>query len=156
MLKTLPFPRLAPKKTNLALGALRRLRKGWLVGCLLSSLYPSMAWASTMALPVDGTNLKPGEREAIGQLVVSAYQTERRDRVFWASQTQTAPEQTESPSEAAKRLGASEYLHLSAVRLKERIVLTATLHDRDGRVMHSAKMTASSLDDVENAAERLA
>lgn len=109
-----------------------------------------------MALPVHGTNLKQGEQDAIGQLVVSAYQSARGDHVLWPSQTEAALEQTGSPSEAAKKLGASEYLHLSAVRLAERIVITATLYDRDGRLMHSAKMTASSLDDVEHAAERLA
>jgi hypothetical protein len=109
-----------------------------------------------MALPIEGTNLKPGEQDAIGQLVLSAYQSERREGVLLASQTKAALDATGSPSEAARRLGASEYLHLSAVRLAERIVITATLYDREGQLMHSAKMTASSLDDVEHTAERLA
>lgn len=132
------------------------MRKSWVLGILVGSLYAGSALANVMVLPVDGTNLEPVEEEAVWQLFASAYQAARRDTVLPESRTRAALESTGNYSDAARELGAAEYIYVSAVRLKERIVLSASLFRADGSLLHSAKMTAASLDDVEPAAERLA
>jgi hypothetical protein len=109
-----------------------------------------------MVLPVQGTNLEPGEVEAVGQMVAAAYQIEAKDTVVPPSQSKAAVDETGDYQKAAQKLGATEYIHVSAVRLDQRIVLTASRYTADGRLVHSAKMSATSLDDIEPASERLA
>jgi hypothetical protein len=67
-----------------------------------------------------------------------------------------AIEQTGGVHAAAQKLGATEYVYATAVRLDTRIVITATRYSANGTPLQSAKMTASGLDDVEPASERLA
>ena len=67
-----------------------------------------------------------------------------------------AIEQTGGVQEAAKQLGATEYVYATAVRLDTRIVITATRYSANGAPLHSAKMTATGLDDIEPTSERLA
>lgn len=129
--------------------------KRFALGCAVGTFYASSAWATVMVLPVEGANLKPEEKDAIWQLVAQAYQAERRDSVASRQETEAAIAETGSYPDAARKVGASEYAFISAVRLEERIVLSGTLYDAQGKVLHSAKMTASGLDDVEVASERL-
>lgn len=119
-------------------------------------LCASPAFATVMVLPVEGTNLDESEEDAIWQLLASAYQSERRDTVLPKEQAKAALEETGGYSQAAQKLGASEYAYVSAVRLNEKIVVSATLYSADGKMLHSAKMTASGLDDMELTADRLA
>jgi hypothetical protein len=114
------------------------------------------AFGASMVLPVDGTNLAPTEVDAIGQMITSAYQTERQETVLPPSEVKRALDETGDRRLAAQKLGASEFVHISAVRLDQRIVIHAATHSPDGQLIHSAKITATSLDDIEPASERLA
>jgi hypothetical protein len=114
------------------------------------------ALAAVMVLPVEGTNLEQGEADAIGQLVASAYQIESKDTVLPPTTTKKALDETGAYQAAAQKLGATEYIYVTAVRLDQRIVITATRYSPDGKFLHSAKMSASTMDDVEPASDRLA
>jgi hypothetical protein len=114
------------------------------------------ALASVMVLPVEGTNLQPGEADAIGQMVTSAYQIESKDTVLPPATVQKTLDETGAYATAAQKLGASEYIYVTAVRLDQRIVITATRYSPDGKFVHSAKISASSMDDIEPASDRLA
>ncbi|HEY8942808.1 MAG TPA: hypothetical protein VIM73_01045 [Polyangiaceae bacterium] len=130
--------------------------KTWVLGFLVASFYSSSALAAVMVLPVEGTNLEQGEKDAIWQMVAVSYQGERGETVAPAADTSAAIEQTGNYGDAARKVGASEYVYVSAVRLEQRIVISASLYGVDGKLIHSAKITASSLDDIEPAADRLA
>lgn len=125
----------------------------WVIGLTLWTL---SAGATVMVLPVEGTNLEQGETAAIGQMVAGAYQKERKEAVIPPKEVEKVIEETGSYQAAAQKLGASEYLHITAVRLKERVIVTASLYSADGKLLHSAKMTADSLDDIDPASERIA
>lgn len=128
---------------------------GWLLGVVSLALSAS-AHAAVMVAPVEGTNLDPGEVNAISQTVASAYQVAQPDAVVPMPEARRAIEETGSVQEAAKKLGATEYIYATAVRLDTRIVITATRYSASGAPLHSAKMTATGLDDVEPTSERLA
>jgi hypothetical protein len=125
-----------------------------LVPALLGLAAP--AFASVMMLPVQGTNLEPGEVDAIGQMVMTSYQVEAKDTTIPPADAQKAVDETGGYPQAAQKLGAKEYIYVTAVRLDSRIVLNATRYSADGHYVFSAKMSAASLDDIEPAAERLA
>jgi len=114
------------------------------------------AFAAVMVLPVAGTNLEEGEAEAIGQMVASAYQLESKDRVVAPPDVKRALDETGSYELAAKKLGASEYVYVSAVRLNQRIVITGARYSSDGKLLFSEKISATTLDDAEPGSERLA
>lgn len=118
--------------------------------------FTAPAWASVAVFPVDGTNLDRGEVAAIGQMMASSYQLESGEATLPPKQTAATLEAEGDYAPAASRLGASEYLFVSAVRLEERIVITVSRYRADGTLLHSAKMTATSLDDLESISERLA
>ena len=132
------------------------VRLGLVLGCLLGASIASPALAEVMVLPVDGTNLEPGDVDAIWQLVAQAYQGERRETVLPKEQTRAAIEDAGSYPAAAQKLGASEYVYVSAVRLHQKIVITGSLYASDGKLLHSAKMSATGFDDLELVSERLA
>ena len=123
---------------------------------VLGLVLSAPASAAVMVAPVEGTNLTLGEVEAISQTVASAYRMAQQEAVIPLSEARQAVEQTGGVREAANRLGATEYVYVTAVRLDTRIVITATRYSASGTPLHSAKMTASGLDDVEPASERLA
>jgi hypothetical protein len=114
------------------------------------------AMAAVMVLPVESTNLDPVQADAIGQMVASAYQIEKNERVVPPAQVRAALDAGGSYEEIAGRLQATEYLYVTAVRLDARIVISATRYAADGKMIYSAKITASGLDDVEPASDRLA
>lgn len=120
-------------------------------------------WAASRAhaqhigvFPVHGTNLTPSESAAIGALFSSAYA--ERAHLSVLSPTELAPYLAEAGSEtrAAELAGLYEYLHVEAVRLATRIVLTAQLRDVYGRGLYEARDTAFSLDDMELVSLRMA
>lgn len=123
---------------------------------VLGVLLAAPSYAAVMVAPVEGTNLAPGEAEAISQTVASAYQVAQPEAVIPLPTVRQAIEQTGGVQEAAKKLGVNEYVYATAVRLDTRIVLTATRYSVSGTPLHSAKMTATGLDDVEPTSERLA
>jgi hypothetical protein len=114
------------------------------------------ALAAVMVLPVEGTNLEPGEADAIGHMVASAYQMELKDTVIAPGDVKRALDETGSYQLAAQKLGATEYLYVSAVRLNQRIVITGARYSRDGRLLFSERISATTLDDAEPGSDRLA
>jgi hypothetical protein len=119
-------------------------------------LWVPRAFAAVMVLPVESTNIDPGEADAIGQTVASAYQIEKNERVIPPAQVRSALAAGGSYEEIAQRLQATEYLYITAVRLDARIVIAASRYSATGTLIYSAKITASGLDDVEPASDRLA
>jgi hypothetical protein len=109
-----------------------------------------------MVLPVEGTNLEPGEADAIGHMVAAAYQIEIKESVFAPADVKRALDETGSYELAARKLGATEYLYVSAVRLNQRIVITGARYSPEGKLLHSGKISATTLDDLEPGSERLA
>lgn len=130
--------------------------KTWVSFAVASVFVSRMASAAIAVFPVDATNLNEGEQDAIGQMVASAYQTEAREAVIPPKMTVAPLQETGGYKEAAQKLQASEYVMVSAVRLRQRIVITATRYTPDGTMVHSVKMTATSLDDLEPVSDRLA
>lgn len=127
----------------------------WLLAAAFVSWVPS-AFAAVMVLPVESTNLDPVQADAIGQMVASAYQIEKKERVVPPAQVRAALAAGGSYEEIAGRLQATEYLYVTAVRLDTRIVISATRYAADGTMIYSAKITATGLDDVEPSSDRLA
>lgn len=128
---------------------------GWAFGIvvLVSS---AQASAVVMIAPVAGTNLTADEVAAISETVASAYRVAQREAVIPIPDARQAIEQAGSLQEAAKKQGANEYVYATAIRLDKHIVLTATRYSASGAPLHSAKMTATGLDDIEPTSDRLA
>lgn len=111
--------------------------------------------ADVAVLPVQGTNLSPGEADAIGALVAETFATEAGVQVDPPATTARALAETGNVPAALARLGAREYVETTAIRLTTRIRIRTTLRDASGAPIHSAEMTAASLDDVQPVAVRL-
>jgi hypothetical protein len=94
-----------------------------------------------MIAPVAGTNLTPDEVASISETVASAYRVAQREAVIPIPDARHALEQAGSLQEAAKKVGANEYVYATAVRLDTRIVITATRYSASGAPLHSAKVT---------------
>src|SRR5262245_40543529 len=107
------------------------------IPCLL--VWATNALATVMVLPVKATNLESGEADAIGEVVTGAYQSEVKETTIGPASSQKAVEENGGVSQAAKKLGAREYVYVTAVRLQNNIVITATRYDADGHFIHSAK-----------------
>jgi hypothetical protein len=123
--------------------------------CLIAAFHAAPVRAAVLVMPAQGTNLEQSELAAIWQLVAAAYQAERRDTLIPADDVEAALQEVKAAPAAAARLGVGEYVQVAGVRLRERIVLTASLHEAGGKLLHTAKITASTMDDVEPASERL-
>jgi hypothetical protein len=134
-------------------GETMRIKTFLLVPAVLAFSAP--AFATVMILPVKGTNLEPGEVDAIGQMITTAYQQEAKDTTIPPDESAKVVEETGGYPQAAQKAGAKEYVYVTAVRLNSRISLNATRYSADGKYIYSAKMSATSLDDIEPAAERL-
>jgi hypothetical protein len=103
------------------------------VGMLLVG---TRAMAAVMVLPVESTNLDPVQADAIGQMVASAYQIEKNERVVPPAQVRAALAAGGTYEEIAARLQATEYLYVTAVRLDARIVISATRYAADGAMIY--------------------
>lgn len=139
---------------NLLILAAMRVRVLLGVPCVLT--WAATSFASVMVLPVKATNLDAGAADAIGEVVASAYQAEAKEATIAPAESQKAVDENGGYSQAAHKLGAREYVYVTAVRLETHIVITATRYDADGHYVFSSKMTAATLDDIEPASERLA
>jgi hypothetical protein len=106
--------------------------------------------------PVAGTNLSDGERAAIGALIAVSYSDQSGARVLDPAQTGPVLAQQPSEPDAARQLGLTQYIHVQAVRLEQRITLHASLHNVHGSRLYDVKTTAMSLDDMEPVSERIA
>jgi hypothetical protein len=137
-----------------------------LVACLLASLVPAVAHAAeTPMAPVECTNLTLGECTAVEAVFADAYAVASGQLVARAVPPPAVVQGSgPAPGEAAPApplppapatLPAGETLRVSAVRLTSRIALRSWLSRADGSPIHSVEMTASSLDDVQPAADRM-
>src|SRR6188472_3298436 len=70
----------------------------------------AQSFATVMVLPVKGTNLEPGEVDAIGQMITSSVQTEAKEATVGPVDAQKAVDETGGYPQAAKKLGAKEYV----------------------------------------------
>lgn len=123
---------------------------------LAAVLLPTTAAAQVAVLPVEATNLAPGEADAIGVLLAQAYSSECGEEVIGPAQASEALRLEGSPVAAAAKLGAAEYIVTSAVHLASKLTLRSSLYRADGSPLFSQDMTARSLDDMEQVAKRLA
>lgn len=120
-------------------------------------LFAGAARAADVAvLPVQGTNLSPGETDAIGALLADAFAAEARVEVAKPADVARAITEAGALPAALAKLGVREYVEATAIQLRSRITLRAILRDSTGAYVHSAEMTAASLDDVQPVAARVA
>ncbi len=64
--------------------------------------------------------------------------------------------QQATEKDAAVALNLSEYITVEAVRLSQRIAISAKLHNKHGTVLYQTQTTAYSLDDMQPVSERIA
>jgi hypothetical protein len=128
---------------------------------LLACMSRSALATDVAVLPVTGTNLQPGEREAIGQVLADAYAPQASCSVMGPREisrrlSATSRPASLTPADLAQMLGVKEYIHTSAVRLGYSMTLRCSRHLADGTLLHQVKATAYTLDDMEQVAERIA
>lgn len=127
------------------------------LACLLTLLCASTALAAdTAVFPPEATNLTEGESAVIGTLLAAAYADVSGKEVV--PPRRTAPALVASPDLklAAASLGVGEYIVITAVRMEVKISIQATLYNIHGSPLFSQKMTARTLDDTTEVADRLA
>jgi len=112
--------------------------------------------AVVAVMPVQGVNLSEGQCDVIGLLFSDAFA--RETRVVVASPTNTKPllAQGKTPLAVAAQLGVVEYIELRALQLGTRVTVAGIRRNKDGTELFRAETAASSLDEMEIAAARLA
>lgn len=126
-----------------------------LVICCIAIALPAGA-GGLAVFPPEGTNLERGSLDAIGAVMTQAYAECSQQKVIGPAEAGQAPGLAESPGKAAAELGVDEYLMVEAVRLDQKMLVTATRYTADGSLVFRAQMAAYSMDDMEQVAERLA
>jgi hypothetical protein len=119
-------------------------------------LLPTSVAAKTVVMPIDATNLAPGEIAAIATLIAQNYGRQAGTPTVAIRADDPALAGNATAAATAKAVGADSYVTVSAVRLAEKISLRATLCDASGAELHSVEMLAASLDDMPQVASRLA
>lgn len=119
-------------------------------------LFAGSALADVAIMPATATNVQPAEAEAIGVLLADAYATESGERTFDPTVTGPALQEKGDAGAAATSLNAGEYVAVRIVKLDQLYTISATRYTAAGAAVHSARITASSLDDMVPAADRLA
>ena len=129
----------------------------WTFLSVLSLLLASQARAATVAvMPVEGVNLTEGQCDVIGLLFANAFARELRTQVAQPMETKPIFARTKSAPATATQLGATEYVQLRALQLGARVTVAGVRYTKDGAELFRAETAASSLDDIEAAATRLA
>lgn len=106
--------------------------------------------------PVQGTNLAPGDAEAIGTLIAVSYASHSGTRVLAPAETGPALQQHGSTVVAARQLGIRQYIEVQAIGLDSRVAIHAALYDSNGGQLYQVRLTATSMDDMEPVADRIA
>lgn len=131
--------------------------RSFLCVCGLALWFAGVAHAEGVGVfPVVGTNLSPGESDAIGQLFAEAYAAQTQRVVAGPAALAESLQRTHSESDSARELGLSEYIHVEAVRLTTRIAIYASLRNQYGSSLYELRATAYSLDDMQAVSERIA
>jgi hypothetical protein len=107
-------------------------------------------------MPVEGVNLTEGQCDVVGLLFANAYARELRMKVAQPQETKPIFARTRSAPATAAELGATEYVQLRALQLGARVTVAGVRFTKDGAEIFRAETVASSLDDIETAAARLA
>src|SRR5664279_1986279 len=122
-----------------------------------SFLWAAQAQAAAVAvMPVEGVNLTEGQCDVVGLLFANAYARELRMKVAQPQETKPIFARTRSAPATAAELGATEYVQLRALQLGARVTVAGVRFTKDGAEIFRAETVASSLDDIETAAARLA
>jgi hypothetical protein len=129
----------------------------WTLLPVLSFLWASQARAAAVAvMPVEGVNLTEGQCDVVGLLFSNAFARELRMHVAQPQETKPIFARTKSAPATAAELGATEYVQLRALQLGARVTVAGIRYTKDGAEIFRAETAASSLDDIEAAAARLA
>ena len=129
----------------------------WTLLSVLSFLWASQARAAAVAvMPVEGVNLTEGQCDVIGLLFANSFAREARIQVAQPLETKPVFARTRSAPATAAALGAAEYVQLRALQLGARVTVAGIRYTKDGAELFRAETAASSLDDIEAAAARLA
>jgi hypothetical protein len=112
--------------------------------------------APVAVMPVHGVNLSEGQCDAIGMFFSNAFA--RDAHVAVSSPTETKPLWAELHASVAtaQRVGASQYIELTAIRLASKVTLAGILFGVDGREIYRAETSAASLDEMDAVSDRLA
>jgi hypothetical protein len=109
--------------------------------------------AELAVFPLEAVNLEPGAAAALEALFVEALAV--LADVRFAAITHDAVDRAGGHVAAAREVGASRHLHLSAIGLGGRMVLAARLNDARGDELAGADMDALSLADARRVVPRL-
>jgi hypothetical protein len=126
-----------------------------LVICSLSAT-KSFAGPVAAVMPVQGVNLTEGQCDAIGLLFSNAFARDSRVTVASPAETKAVWASLHASLPAAQRMGASQYVELSAIRLGSKVNLAGILYDANGAEVYRAETSAMSLDAIDMASAALA
>jgi hypothetical protein len=107
-------------------------------------------------MPVQGVNLSEGQCDAIGVFFSNAYARDAHVAVTSSTDTKPVWSQLKASLPTATRLGAPQYVDLTAIRLGSKVTLAGVLYGPEGREIYRAEASAPSLDEIDAAAARLA
>ena len=124
------------------------------VVCLLPA--SARAAATVAVMPVQAVNLTEGQADAIGVLFANALARETNVVVASPLETKAAFVEAKTALAAATRLAVFEYIELQAVQLGSKVTVSAVRFNREGREVFRSEVAANTLDDMPNAAARLA
>ena len=123
----------------------------------LSLLYapPRAAAADIAVFPAESPNLAPVDGIAVGELLAQSYAAASHGAVLAPGRSAATLAQSQSYEGAARTLGVSEYVRVSALAVGRRIVVTATRHRADGSLIYQESLTADSPEDLVPVCDRL-
>jgi hypothetical protein len=122
----------------------------------LSSVQAQPAAAAVAVMPVQGVNLTEGQCDAIGVLFANAFAREANVVVASSVESKQALQHSKTSLEAARQLGAFEYVELRAIQLAARVSVAGIRYAKDGGELFRAETAAANLDDMDMAMARLA
>ncbi len=133
-------------------------RSALLSTLVICSLSAAKSFAAPVAavMPVQGVNLTEGQCDAIGLLFSNAFSRDSRVTVASPAETKAVWAGLRASLATAQRLGASQYVELSAIRLGSKVNLAGILYDGNGAEIYRAEASAMSLDAIDMASASLA
>jgi hypothetical protein len=132
--------------------------RGLLLSGVMLLLTNSAIFASDVAIfPVSITNLTNSQGDAIGAVMAQQYARISHKSVLNPAQTLAAVlADSGNLLSASQKLGVNEYVTMNAVALQSRILIEAILYDNTGKEVYRTQMTSASLDDIQEACDRMA
>lgn len=112
--------------------------------------------AGVAVMPVQGVNLAEGQCDAIGVFFSNAFARDAHVAVASPAETKRVWSEVRASSSTAARLGASQYVELTAIKLGSKVTLAGILFEAEGKEIYRAETSAPSLDEIDVAASRLA